>query len=184
MLSDACRARLLEIARLSIDQYVKYRKKPRLEVKEPELLELGAAFVTLTHKGQLRGCIGYTEAFKPLYQTILDCAISAATGDPRFLPVTPDELMEIDIEISVLSPLKKVDDIEEIQVGHHGLMIEKGFRKGLLLPQVATEYGWDREAFLEHTCLKAGLPPDAWRKGAKIYLFSAEIFGERKHGSP
>jgi len=182
MLSDVCRARLLEIARRSIEEYVRHGKRPKFEVPEAELHELGAAFVTLTHKGQLRGCIGYTEAFKPLYQTVSNCAISSATGDPRFPPVTAGELDEIEIEISVLSPLKKVENVNEIEVGRHGLMIEKGFRKGLLLPQVATEYGWDRDTFLAHTCLKAGLPPDAWQKGATIYLFSAEIFGEREHG--
>jgi hypothetical protein len=135
------------------------------------------AFVTL-HKGDsLRGCIGYIRAQKPLYQTIQEMAQAAAFQDSRFKPVTKEELKDISIEISVLTPLQKINRIEEIAVGTHGIYIVKDFHSGLLLPQVATENSWDRETFLRHTCTKAGLPEDAWRESnAEIYVFSADIF--------
>lgn len=143
----------------------------------PVLKEKRGAFVTLKKKGQLRGCIGYIHALKPLGQTIYEMARAAAFGDPRFPPVTKEELPNLSFEISVLTPLKEIKDIEEIKVGVHGLYIIKGSHAGLLLPQVATEYGWDRHTFLEHTCYKAGLAPQAWQdKDAKIYIFSADIF--------
>ncbi len=141
------------------------------------LREKRGAFVTL-HKGDaLRGCIGYIRAQKPLYQTIQEMAQAAAFQDSRFKPVTGEELKDISIEISVLTPLKKINRIEEIAVGTHGIYIVKQFHSGLLLPQVATENRWDRETFLRHTCAKAGLPEDAWRESdAEIYIFSADIF--------
>jgi len=179
MLKQSLRQRLLEIARRSIEGHLKQGKIPDFSVTEPELLENKAAFVTLTKGGHLRGCIGYTEPIHPLHQTIASCAVSAAFSDPRFPPLRADELSQIQIEISVLSPLEKIQDISEIEVGVHGLFITKGFYRGLLLPQVATEYGWDRETFLEQTCYKAGLPADAWKKGAEIHIFSAEIFHEQ-----
>jgi AmmeMemoRadiSam system protein A len=121
------------------------------------------------------------EAVKPLYQTVAEMAVAAAVEDPRFPPLTLDELPLITIEISVLSPLEEVEDVEEIEVGKHGLYIIRGFYRGLLLPQVATEYNWDRETFLQHTCLKAGLPTDCWQdQETKIYKFSAEVFGEEE----
>ena len=150
----------------------------------PILSESRGAFVTLEHHHELRGCIGYIEAIKPLWETIEDCAISAASRDPRFPPVTAAELADIDIEISVLSPLEDLPDPAGVEVGRHGILIEKGYHRGLLLPQVATEYGWNREQFLAHTCLKAGLPMDAWRHGAKIRVFSADVFGEEESGRP
>jgi len=137
----------------------------------------GAAFVTLNHRGRLRGCIGYTEARAPLYRIVQECAVAAATEDPRFSPVTPREAGEVRVEISVLSSLAPVS-ADGVAVGVHGLMIRKGMRRGLLLPQVATEKGWDRETFLTQVCAKAGLPPDAWKRGAKLYSFTAEVFGE------
>jgi AmmeMemoRadiSam system protein A len=106
-------------------------------------------------------------------------AVQAAVGDPRFPAMESEELDKINIEISVLSELEKIDDINKIEVGKHGILIRKGFYSGLLLPQVATEYGWDRNEFLEHTCFKAGLPADAYKSGADIYIFSAEVFGEK-----
>lgn len=136
-------------------------------------------FVSLHKDGDLRGCIGYIEGIKPIQYSVKEMALSAAFKDPRFPPISVDELESLDIEISVLSPLKKIKCIEEIEVGKHGLIIEKDFYKGLLLPQVAVEYNWDRESFLQHTCNKAGLPQDAWKdKETKIYLFSADIFSE------
>jgi AmmeMemoRadiSam system protein A len=130
--------------------------------------------VTLTQRGSLRGCIGYVHAIRPLADAIAHCAASAATGDPRFPPVTASELSDIQIEISVLSPLRRAADPGEIQVGVHGLHISKGAHHGLLLPQVASEHGWDRETFLRQVCVKAGLPQDAWRRGADLQVFTVE----------
>ena len=144
---------------------------------EPGLLQERGAFVTLKKHGQLRGCIGRLIAEGPLYLTVQRVAMEAAVNDARFPPVTPDELPEIEIEISVLSPLEPVEDISQIEVGKHGLLIVKGGHQGVLLPQVATEQGWDRKEFLRGVCRKAGLPEDAW-KDAKLYIFTAEVFGE------
>jgi AmmeMemoRadiSam system protein A len=139
--------------------------------------------VTLTKRGDLRGCIGYVRAVKPLRETVAEMAVQAALHDPRFPPVSASELSGIDIEISVLSPLEEVTDVSQIEVGKHGLVIQEGARSGLLLPQVATEYGWDRETFLDHTCLKAGLPAGSWkRKGVVLLKFTAEVFGEKDGG--
>ena len=141
------------------------------------------AFVTLHKHGQLRGCIGYIEPIKPLVETIVEMAKAAAFNDWRFPPVKAEEVPELDIEISILSPIKEIKDTNEIVVGKHGIIITRGMHRGLLLPQVATEWGWDREKFLEQTCLKAGLPTDAWKeKGTKIEIFSAEIFNEKELG--
>ena len=136
-------------------------------------------FVSLHKKGELRGCIGYVEGIKPLQDGVIEMAQSAAFNDPRFAPVTSDEVDDLELEISVLSPITEVKNINEIVIGKHGLIIEQGFYKGLLLPQVATENHWDRIEFLQHTCRKSGLPIDAWKdKKTKIYFFSAEIFSE------
>jgi len=141
------------------------------------LKEKGGAFVTLKKRGSLRGCIGYIREIMPLYKTVREAAIQSAFHDPRFEPVAREEWKEIEVEISVLSPMKRVDSIEEIEVGKHGLYIERGPYSGLLLPQVAIEYAFDRETFLEETCLKAGLGRDAWRsRDTSIYIFTAEVF--------
>ena len=141
------------------------------------LKEKRGAFVTLKKDGELRGCIGYIEAFKPLYQTIRDMAAAAAFDDPRFPEMTIEEWPEIEIELSVLTPLREIEDPDIVEVGKHGLLIRHENSSGLLLPQVAVEYGWSREEFLTHTCLKAGLVPDCWRRsGTKLYIFSADIF--------
>jgi len=150
--------------------------------KDPVILsdilkEKRGAFVTLKKKGELRGCIGYIKGVKPLYETVQEMAIQAAFHDPRFAPLEKDEWEFIDIEISVLTPMKRIQSVDEIEVGTHGLYIERGFYSGLLLPQVATENNWDRETFLGYTCWKAGLPEDAWElKDTKIYIFSADVF--------
>jgi AmmeMemoRadiSam system protein A len=137
-----------------------------------------AAFVTLRRReGELRGCIGRVEVSEPLYRTVQDCAISAATQDFRFPPVTAPELNDLMIEISALSPFRLISKHDEIQVGRHGLLIRKGFHVGLLLPQVASERNWSRNEFLQAICHKAGLPTDAWRD-ADLYVFSAEVFEE------
>jgi len=174
------RKTLIEIARQSIEAHLTGKPTPQFEVSDT-LKSDGAAFVTLTKNGQLRGCIGYTEAFKPLWETVSECAISAAVKDPRFPPVTAAELAALYIEISVLTPLQKVKSLDEIKVGRDGLMISMGGWRGLLLPQVAAEYGWTRDEFLQHTCQKAGLPLDAYRSpNAVIQKFQAIVFGEAK----
>lgn len=146
------------------------------------LMEPGGAFVTLRIGRDLRGCIGYIESALPLVEVVAEVAPKAAFDDPRFAPLTPEEFPLTHIEISILSPLKKVGHISEIQVGTHGILLELGNRRGLLLPQVATDYGWDRETFLQHTARKAGLPPDAWKDpSAGIHIFSAEIVEEVRH---
>ncbi len=135
------------------------------------------AFVTLHKDGNLRGCIGYIQGVDSLDNTVKKMAISAAFEDPRFPALSRDEFNKIDIEISALTPLKRIKNIEEIEVGKHGILIIKGYNSGLLLPQVATEYGWDRLTFLDQTCIKAGLYPGCWKeKDAEIYIFSAEVF--------
>ena len=135
-------------------------------------------FVTLRKKGSLRGCIGYVRGFKPLYEAVMDNAVNASE-DPRFTPVREEELNDIDIEISVLGPLEPAADPEDVVVGRHGVYLTKGMRSGLLLPQVALEQGWDREEFLDYTCLKAGLTRNCWKGGdVDIYIFRAAIFSE------
>lgn len=153
------------------------------EFKDEIFKEKRGAFVTLHINGRLRGCIGYIAGIKPIPETIIDMAIASAFKDPRFPPLKREEFEKIDIEISVLTPIERVNNIDEIQVGRDGLIISNGYRQGLLLPQVATEYGWNREQFLEHTCYKAGLPGDAWKwKDTKIEKFSAQVFGEKELG--
>jgi AmmeMemoRadiSam system protein A len=139
------------------------------------------AFVTIKSHGDLRGCIGYIEGVKPLIETIQDCAVQAGFHDSRFEPLSPDEYPSIAFEISVLTPLVQVEDLSEIVVGKHGLLISSRNRSGLLLPQVAAEQGWDRDTFLAHTCRKAGLPWDEWKNPrAEVYRFEAQIFSEEK----
>jgi MEMO1 family protein len=168
---------LHKLARETIEARCRGAKAPRVEAATATLKERRGAFVTLYKKGELRGCIGYIIATKPLADTIAEMAEAAAFHDPRFMPVSADELKDIKIEISVLTPLKRIDNIDEIQVGTHGIYMKQGFSSGLLLPQVATEYGWDRLTFLKHTCLKAGIREDAWKdKSTEIFIFSADIF--------
>lgn len=176
-LTDEERRELLAIARRAASSYVNKGNVPKERPASRKLAEPGAAFVTLTRQGRLRGCIGYTEAMAPLYKTVQECAVAAATEDPRFPPVEPEEVENLRIEISVLTPLIPVR-AEDIEIGVHGLLVRKGGRRGLLLPQVAAEHGWDRRAFLDQTCRKAGLPADEWEKGAELYSFTAEVFGE------
>jgi len=135
------------------------------------------AFTTLHLEGKLRGCVGYIAAVKPLLQTVAEAAVSAAFHDPRFPPVTAEEAPHLQIEISVLSLPQPIRP-DEIVPGRHGLIVTQGSRRGLLLPQVAPEHGWDALTFLAQTCLKAGLPPDAWKTGATLEAFTAEVFGE------
>ena len=172
--------KLLEIARRTLESYLKDGKSPEFEVSDPQLLEPLGTFVTLRKGGQLRGCIGEFEATEPLWKVVQRMAIEAAVKDLRFSPVRLNELAEINIEISVLSPLKKIDDPDEIELGVHGVMIKKGLRKGVFLPQVATETGWDKETFMGQLCSqKAGLAWDCWKKkDIEIFTFTAQVFEE------
>jgi len=159
-----------------------FSNSPEPEIPKPEVfLKQYGAFVTLRRNGQLRGCIGTFEPQKPLWQTLREMAIAAATQDPRFPPITKDELKEIKIEISILSPRKKIDNWKEIKLGQHGVVVQKGFRSGTFLPQVATETGWDLEEFLSQLCTqKAGLPPDCYKDPlVNLYTFEAQILEER-----
>ncbi len=175
-LTDDDERALLALAREAIVAHLAHGPRPRLESGAASK-HLGA-FVSLHGAGDLRGCIGYIQSDTPLGEVVARCAVSAAAEDPRFPPLTLDELNAAQIEISVLGPIEPVHDLDEIVVGRHGLIASQGYSKGLLLPQVATEYGWDRDTFLSHTCLKAGLRPDAWQKGAQLSKFEAVVFGE------
>ena len=146
------------------------------ETTDPNLLAERGAFVTLKKRGDLRGCIGFIEPVASLSDTVIQTAIYAASEDPRFTPVTPQEVSDLEYEISVLTPPKKIDNPGRVQVGKHGLIIAMGKNRGVLLPQVPVENNWDRETFLCQACLKAGLPPDAWKKGAEISVFEAIVF--------
>jgi AmmeMemoRadiSam system protein A len=143
----------------------------------PQELRAGA-FVTIRIKGELRGCIGYPEPELPLIEVIERCAVSAAMSDPRFPALSLAEWSEIDVELSVLGPIEPVHDIADVIIGRHGLIVKFGRRRGLLLPQVAIEWKWNAVQFAAQTCVKAGLPTDAWQKGAKLFKFEAEVFGE------
>jgi len=178
-LSREAQRALLVLARRAIAE--RLRLEPPAPVPEvpPELQQPRAVFVTLLENGRLRGCIGSLEAKRPLSVVVPEMAEAAAFLDPRFAPLTPEEFPNIKIEISVLSALERVSDVGDIRVGEHGLLVRLGNRQGLLLPQVAVENNWDTVTFLCHTCLKAGLPADAWRDpDAEVYRFRALVFGE------
>lgn len=181
MLSENQRQQLLRIARSSIATVLD-GSAPQVDASDfhDDLHRPAGTFVTLkTVEGDLRGCIGSIRAVEPLYRSVISGAINAAFRDPRFRPVRKHELDDLRIEISVLGPIETVTAHEEVRVGHDGLIVTRGRYAGLLLPQVATEYGWDRLTFLEQTCVKAGLPRDAWRAAdTRIERFAAEIFSE------
>lgn len=170
---------LLQIARNSVRAHLSGEVFTLPEIPEGSLSESCGIFVSIHKKGELRGCIGNVHGAGPLYRSAAECAISAAVGDPRFIRMTNEELPVVDFEISVLSPMRRVEDVSEIEVGKHGLLISKGEYRGLLLPQVATAYAWDRVTFLQETCRKAGLRADDWKNGAAIHCFSALVFGEK-----
>jgi AmmeMemoRadiSam system protein A len=171
---------LLKLARETILASIVGKEQPRLDYSDKIFLEERGAFVTLHKKQKLRGCIGFVKGFKPLLNTIQEMAKAAAFRDPRFSPVQADEVGDLEIEISVLSPLKIIDDVKEIKVGVHGILLENQIHSGLLLPQVATEYGWDHIQFLQQTCIKAGLPRDDWKEpNTIIKTFSADVFSEK-----
>lgn len=178
--------KLLALARVTIHNAllgVKSADDHAGEFTEDIFREKRGAFVTLHIRGKLRGCIGYIVGTREIPETITDMAIASAFRDPRFPPLSRREFDDIDIEISVLTPITDVKNVEEIEVGRDGLIVSSGRNQGLLLPQVATEYGWNRDQFLEHTCYKAGLPGDAWkRKDTRLEKFSAQVFGEKELG--
>jgi len=189
MTTDQDRKLLLRLARAAIAAHVTRSVDPQSALRTPEsavrtpesamLSCLRGAFVSLHNRGDLRGCIGHIEANQLLGDVVARCAVAACSADPRFPPIAHIELAEIDIEISLLGPLEPITGPEDLVVGRHGLLVERGRQRGLLLPQVATEWHWNADAFLAHTCEKAGLPRDAWKKGATVWRFEAEVFGER-----
>ncbi len=173
----------IELLHMARETLVRFFDRGERIVISPEheiLKEIGGAFVTLTNRGQLRGCIGMPDSPYPLYEVVCRCAVSAAVEDHRFRRVSQEELPSIEIEISALSPTQEIKSVSEIVVGEHGLVISRGMQRGLLLPQVAVKYRWDLPTFLRETCAKAGLPPDAWEKGAQIRIFTAEVFSEKE----
>jgi len=179
-LSDDQKRMLLALARATIAAKLG-TARDTVEYDDPLFLKHLGAFVTLHKSGNLRGCIGTITGVRPLKDTIIQMALSAAFSDPRFAPLRASEYPQIDIEISVLSPIEPAT-IDDIVVGVHGLIITKDYNRGLLLPQVATENGWTKEEFLSHTCIKAGLPPQTWReRGYTLEKFSAIVFGEKEN---
>lgn len=178
LLNKAQQKFLLGLARKAIQHYLETGKTLNIKTDDEDLKQKHGAFVTLKVNNELRGCIGYPLPYKPLYETIIDVAISGCSQDFRFQPLTREELKATQIEISVLTLPQSVKDIKEIEVGKHGIIISKGPNKGLLLPQVPLEWDWDLETYLRHGCLKAGLDEDEWKKEARIEIFSAQVFSE------
>lgn len=174
--------RLLGIARKAIEEYLASGKRLNFNEDDQQLKSVSGAFVTLHKQGQLRGCIGNIIGQNSLFETVRDMAIASATGDLRFPAVTRDELKAVEIEISVLTPLKRITGIDEFQLGIHGVLVKSGFSQGVFLPQVALETGWSKEEFLAQLCAhKAGLSGSAWKDPkTELYIFSAIIFSENK----
>ncbi|RPH93624.1 MAG: AmmeMemoRadiSam system protein A [Calditrichaeota bacterium] len=173
--------KLLDLARDSIGAVLQGKSVPEMEAIPSLFMEKRGVFVSLHRGGKLRGCIGYVLPYEPLIIAVQEMAQSAALRDPRFDPMTWEELSDCVIEISVLSPLKRIINIEEIIVGIHGLFVKKGFHSGLLLPQVAEQYHWTRIQFLQQTCLKAGLSLNAWQdEGTEISIYSAQVFSDEE----
>ena len=179
MLDDSDKTTLLVLARKTLDSYLSNGTIPPCPTASASLLEHKGAFVSLHHGKELRGCIGQLYPDQELVKIVQHCALSAALDDARFLPVDHEELADMTIEISVLTPFHRIRSLEEIEVGRHGLYVEQGRFRGLLLPQVCTQYGWNREEFLEQTCRKAGLPASAWRNpNTIIQTFEAQVFSD------
>ena len=168
---------LLTLARRALEARVRRERPPRADCAGA-LAEPCAAFVSIHHRGTLRGCLGHLRHEMPLGQLVVELAGEVADSDPRFEPVSAIELGGLQIEISVLTPAHEIRSVDEIEIGRHGLIVEDGPRRGLLLPQVAVEHRWTRGELVEHTCRKARLPPDAWTRGARVLAFEAHVFGE------
>jgi len=184
MLSEKGKKEILKLAKLAIQSIFKKELIAELTKQKRVVKNLGlrnGVFVTITKRGELRGCIGYILPVREFEELVVDAAVSAAMRDPRFDPLTEDEVGEIEIEVSVLSEPKRIENVSEVEVGKHGLIVRRGPFQGLLLPQVATEYNWDKLTFIRQTCIKAGLSPDEWKKeGTEIYTFTAEVFSENE----
>ncbi|MBZ5495314.1 MAG: AmmeMemoRadiSam system protein A [Acidobacteriia bacterium] len=179
VLDESAQKELLVLTRATLESYFSTGQIPEYCAQHPALLERRGAFVSLHRGAELRGCIGLLSSEGELYRTVQRCALSAALEDSRFKPVTRHEVADLKIEISVLSPFERITDVHVIEVGRHGLIVSLGGLRGLLLPQVATKYDWDRETFLAQTCRKAGLPSNAWRQpNAAIQIFEAQVFSE------
>jgi len=179
MLDNSDRTALLNLARTTLEAYLTNETTPACHVSSGALLEKKGAFVSLHRGEELRGCIGQLYPDRELYKIVQHCVLSAALEDTRFLPVTQEELKDMNIEISILTPFHRIRNVEEIEVGRHGLYLVQGRFRGLLLPQVATQYGWDRITFLAQTCRKSGLPESAWRDpNTIIHTFEAEVFSD------
>jgi AmmeMemoRadiSam system protein A len=177
-LDSASRKVLMWTARAAITRAIG-AEVPAFDAQSPPPCDLRAgAFVTLRIKGALRGCIGYPDPDRPLIDVIERCSVSAAISDPRFPSLTAGEWNDVDVELSILGAIEPVDHIRDVIIGRHGLIVESGRRRGLLLPQVALEWRWDAVEFAAQTCAKAGLPRDAWQSGAALFRFEAEVFGE------
>ena len=180
MIDSKDRSELLRVARRAVEESLRNGDfRPEIPDSGP-LAEKRGAFVTLTRSGKLRGCIGLVVSDRPLTQVVAEMAVAAARDDYRFSPVREEELADLRVEISALTPLEPVESPADIRVGRDGLLIRKGNRSGLLLPQVAEREGWDAERFLDETCRKAGLPAGAWREGASVERFGAEVWSEEE----
>jgi AmmeMemoRadiSam system protein A len=178
-LNESDQQHLLRVARESVHACLNGQPSPLQKAASGVLSEVHGAFVSIHKRQELRGCIGNIHPVNALMVTIAECAVSAAVADPRFAPMSVDELSHVGFEISVLSAMERVIDVKSIAVGRDGLYIAKRSSRGLLLPQVAITYGWDRERFLAETCRKAGLRDDAWKQDATIFRFSAHVFQEQ-----
>jgi AmmeMemoRadiSam system protein A len=176
MLTSEAQRQLLTIARGALEARVRGTRVPTPGSQEGSPRH--GAFVTIFCHGELRGCLGRVTSDRPLPDLISHLAQEVADSDPRFSPVAPHELQDILLEVSVLTPEREIRSIDEIEIGRHGLIVEQGSRKGLLLPQVPAEHDWDREMFVAQTCLKAGLSADGWRHGVRLFVFEALVFGE------
>ena len=181
VISPEDQRQLLDLAHRALEMRVRHAGLPEIDTAVAPDVRRGA-FVSIFLDGELRGCLGRLNSQLPIARLVAQLAQAVADSDPRFERVTPQELQNIGFEISVLTREREIESVDEIEIGRHGLIVEQDTQRGLLLPQVPTEQGWDRDAFLDHTCLKAGLAADAWRRGARIFVFEAEIFGERTRG--
>ncbi len=179
MLDQDAKTELLSVARLTLESYLTRRLIPEYRPISEQLNNHRGAFVSIHKADDLRGCIGQLAPDEELYLVVQSCVLNAALNDYRFAPVTADELPELKIEISVLEPFQAVTQVEQIEIGKHGLMITRGGNRGVLLPQVAAEYQWDPKTFLAQTCRKAGLPEDAWQdERTQVLAFEAQVFSE------
>lgn len=179
ILDESAQKELLALARDTLLAYFTAGRVPECDIVHPALKQRSGAFVSLHRGDELRGCIGMLSNDQELYRTVQRCAISAAFEDSRFISVTSQEVADLTIEVSVLTPLRRIADIGDIEVGRHGIVVSLGNLRGLLLPQVATKYNWDRETFLKQTCRKAGLSSNAWRQpNVEIHIFEAQVFSD------